>query len=154
MIAVLALAGAVTTVASSISSAIQAGKDINSVMPSFGKLAQLESEISLAEAGKHKGPLGRLSSSDQEGFAIAQAKMALRQAQNELRSLCLLYGPPHMWETVLKEQAAARVRHKNALELRMRRRDTFFWVLSLLFGVCVFMSMSSLMFYGASFLAN
>ena len=57
MIEVLALAGMVTKVAGSISSAIKAGKDINELMPAFGKLAEIESEINLAESGKHKGPL-------------------------------------------------------------------------------------------------
>ena len=66
MIEVLALAGMVTKVAGSISSAIKAGKDVNSIMPAFGKLANLESEINLAESGKHKGPLGRLTSSEEE----------------------------------------------------------------------------------------
>jgi hypothetical protein len=153
MIAVLALAGAVTTIAGSISSAIHAGKEIHSILPEFGKLAQLESEIYLAEAGKHKGPLGRLSSSDQEGFAIAQAKIALTQAKNELRSLCLLYGPPNMWETVIREQTAARLRHKAALEAKMKKRDDFFWVVSLVAGGITFFIMAVGLIYGASFFA-
>ena len=41
MIEVLALASAVSSIAGGISSAIQAGKDVNSVMPAFGKLANL-----------------------------------------------------------------------------------------------------------------
>ena len=90
MIEVLALAGMVTKVAGSISSAIKAGKDVNSIMPAFGKLANLESEINLAESGKHKSPLGRLTSSEEEGFAIAQAKMAHKKALSELRSMCRL----------------------------------------------------------------
>ena len=75
MIEVLALAGAVTKIATSVSSAVRAGKDITSVMPAFGKLANLEAQINIAEAGRHKGPLGRLTSTEEEGFAIAQAKM-------------------------------------------------------------------------------
>ena len=42
MIEVLALAGAVTKIAGGISSAVKAGKDLNSLMPSFGKLAKLD----------------------------------------------------------------------------------------------------------------
>ena len=68
MIEVLALASAVSTVASSISSAVQAGKDVGSILPAFGKLAKLEADINLAEKGKHKGPLGRLTSTESEGF--------------------------------------------------------------------------------------
>ena len=116
MIEVLALAGAVGKIASSISSAVKAGKDVHSLMPAFGKLAKLESEINLAESGRHKGPLGRLTSSEEEGFAIAQAKMKHKESMNELRSMCRLYGTPGMWDMVVAEQAAARIRHKAALE--------------------------------------
>ena len=52
MIEVLALAGAVTKIAGGISSAVQAGIDINSLMPHFGKLAKLEDDIAIAESGK------------------------------------------------------------------------------------------------------
>ena len=85
MIEVLALAGAVQQIAGAISSSIQAGRDVGSLLPKFGQLAGLEAEIQAAEQGKHKGPLGRLSSSEQEGFAIAQAKLAHAQALKELR---------------------------------------------------------------------
>jgi len=81
MIEVLALASAVSTVAGGISSAVQAGKDVGSVLPQFGKLAKLEADIHLAEKGRHKGPLGRLTSTEEEGFAIANAKM------NEMRDI-------------------------------------------------------------------
>ena len=81
-------------IAGGISAAVKAGKDINSLMPQFGKLAQLEADINCAEQGKHKGPLGRLTSSEQEGFAIAQAKIAHRDAMEDLRSQCRLYGSP------------------------------------------------------------
>ena len=77
MIEVLALAGAVTKIAGGISSAIKAGKDINGVMGSFGQLAKLESEIHLAESGKHKGPLGRMTSSEAE--ARKRHKLALEE---------------------------------------------------------------------------
>ena len=56
MIEVLALAGAVTKIAGSISAAVKAGKDLNTLMPAFGRLAKLEADINLAETGRHKGP--------------------------------------------------------------------------------------------------
>jgi len=98
MIEVLALASAVSTIAGSISSAVQAGRDVGSVLPAFGKLAKLEADIAIAERGQHKGPLGRLTSTEQEGYAIAAAKIAHRQAIDKLRSDCQLYGPPGMWK--------------------------------------------------------
>ena len=154
MIEVLALASAVGTVASSISSAVQAGKDVGSILPAFGKLAKLEADINLAEKGRHKGPLGRLTSSEEEGFAIAQAKMKHREVTNHLRSICQLYGPPGMWETVVREQAAARKRHKDALEAQAAKRDRVFYILSIVFAVAVFALGSAGLLWGAALLAE
>lgn len=138
MIEVLALAGAVTKIAGAVSSAVKAGGDVADLLPHFGKLAKLDSEIQLAEKGRHKGPLGRLSSSEEEGFAIAQAKMKHKECMDELRSACQLYGPPGMWDLVVREQAAARQRHKEALEQQAAARDKLFWGLSLTAGVLIF----------------
>ena len=154
MIEVLALAGAVTKIATSVSSAVRAGKDITSVMPAFGKLANLEAQINIAEAGRHKGPLGRLTSTEEEGFAIAQAKMKYKQVQDELRSVCHLYGPPGMWNLVVKEQAAARTRKRKALEEQAAKRDKLFWILSIVLGVAFFLAASGLLLWGADKAVN
>jgi hypothetical protein len=154
MIEVLALASAVGSIASSISSAVQAGKDVGSILPAFGKLAKLEADISLAEKGRHKGPLGRLTSSEEEGFAIAQAKMKHKEVTNHLRSICQLYGPPGMWDTVVREQAAARKRHKDALEAQAAKRDRIFYILTIISAVLVFALGSSGLIWGAAFLAE
>ena len=156
MIEVLALAGMVTKVAGSISSAIKAGKDINEIMPAFGKLAEIESEINLAETGKHKGPLGRLSSSEQEGFAIASARMAHKKALEELRSLCRS-GPnaePGLWDAVVAETAKARKRKKLALEAEAEKRDKIFWFISVAFFVVLFASVTGGLIWGAALLAE
>jgi hypothetical protein len=154
IVEVLALAGAVTKISSSISSAIKAGKDVHSVLPAFGKLADLEAQINLAESGKHKGFLGRLTSTEAEGYEIASAKMAHKQAQADLKSVCRLYGPSGMWDLVVQEQAAARVRKRKALEGEAEKRDKLFFILSVILGVTIFVVGSGFMFYGASFLAN
>ena len=120
MIDVLAFAGAVMTVAGAISASVKAGCDVSDLLPHFGNLAKLDAEIEAAEADKHKGPLGRLASSEQEGFAIAQAKMKYKEAQAELKSACQLYGPTGMWDLVVKEQAAARKRQQEAFEAQAR----------------------------------
>ena len=138
MIEVLALASSVSTIAGAISSSVQAGRDMSSIMPMFGKLAGLEAEIQAAEKGRHKGPLGRLSSSEEEGFAIAQAKMKHKEAMDELRSICMLYGPPGMWKMVVEEQAAARKRQQERLEAEAKARDQLFWGISLTIGVIIF----------------
>jgi hypothetical protein len=154
MIEVLALAGAVTKIAGAVSSAVKAGSDIADLLPHFGKLAKLDSEIQLAEKGAHKGPLGRLTSSEEEGFAIAQAKMKHKEAQNELREVCRLYGPPGMWDLVVKEQAAARQRHKEALELQAKQRDRLFWGLSLTIGIIIFVGGTAGMIWGLNEVVN
>ena len=154
MIEVLALAGAVTKIATSVSSAVRAGKDITSVMPAFGKLANLEAQINIAEAGRHKGPLGRLTSTEEEGFAIAQAKMKHKEAMDMLRETCQLYGPPGMWDLVIREQAAARQRHKEALELQAKQRDQIFWGISVVLGVLIFIGGVAAMIYGLNEAVN
>ena len=154
MIEVLALASAVSTVASSISSAIQAGKDVNSVMPAFGKLANLEAEIGIAEKGRHKGPLGRLTSTEEEGFAIAQAKMKHKEVTDELRSICRLFGPPGMWESVVHEQAKARKRRKDALEAEAAKRDKIFYFVTVVCAVLLFALGTGGLFWGAAILAK
>ena len=150
MIEVLALAGAVKAVSGAISAAVKAGQDASSLMPEFGKLAQLDAEIRMAESGGHKGFLGNLTSSEEEGFAIAQAKLAHKQAVDELRSVCQLYGPPDMWTTVLREQAAARVRHADALKAQADKRDKIVAIISMVFGAVLFFILSGLVIFGAS----
>jgi hypothetical protein len=154
IVEVIALAGAVTKISSSISSAVKAGKDVHSLLPAFGKLAQVEAQINLAESGKHKGFLGRLTSTEADAFEIASAKMAHKQAQSDLKSVCQLYGPPGMWDLVVQEQAAARVRKRKALEEEAKKRDKFFFIMSVILGGTVFIIGSGFMFYGASLLAN
>ena len=154
MIEVLALASAVSTIAGSISSAVKAGKDVNSVLPAFGKLANLEAEINIAESGRHKGPLGRLTSTEEEGFAIAQAKMKHKEAMEELRSICRLYGSPGMWDSVVHEQAQARKRRKDALEAQAAKRDKIFYLISVVVGVLIFGLGTAGMFWGAAILAD
>lgn len=154
IVEVIALAGAVTKISSSISSAVKAGKDVHSLLPAFGKLAQVEAQINLAESGKHKGFLGRLTSTEADAFEIASAKMAHKQAQSELKSVCQLYGPPGMWDLVVQEQAAARVRKRKALEEEAEKRDKLFFIFSVILGVTFFVVGSGVMIYGASLLAN
>ena len=154
MIEVLALASAVSTIAGGISSAIQAGKDVNSVMPQFGKLADLEAQIGIAESGKHKGPLGRLSASQSEGYAIASAKIAHKEAMDQLRSDCRLYGSPGLWEAVVHETAKARKRRKDALEAEAAKRDRIFYLLTVILGVTIFALGSGGLIWGAALLAE
>tara|TARA_R110002072_G_scaffold164923_2_gene317997 strand:+ start:1453 stop:1926 length:474 start_codon:yes stop_codon:yes gene_type:complete len=154
MIEVLALASAVSSIAGGISSAIKAGKDVNSIMPAFGKLANLEAEIGIAEKGRHKGPLGRLTSTEEEGFAIAQAKMKHKECMDDLRSTTRLYGPPGMWDMVVHEQAQARKRRKDALEAEADKRDKIFYFLTVVVCVIVFGIGTAGLFWGAAILAE
>jgi len=154
MIEVLALASAVSSIAGGISNAIKAGKDVNSIMPAFGKLANLEAEIGIAEKGRHKGPLGRLTSTEEEGFAIAQAKMKHKEVTDELRSVCRLFGPPGMWESVVHEQAQARKRRKEALEAEADKRDKIFYFLTILVCVILFGLGTAGLFWGAAIIAE
>ena len=53
--------------------------------------------------------------------------MAHKEAMETLRSHCRLYGPPGMWDLVVREQAEARKRQKEALEAQAAARDRLFW---------------------------
>jgi hypothetical protein len=154
MIEVLALAGAVSQIAGSISTAIKAGRDVSDLLPHFGRLAKLDADIQAAESGKHKGPLGRLTSSEEEGFAIAQAKMKHKEATDMLRETCQLFGPPGMWDLVQKEQAAARKRQQEALDLQAKQRDQMFWGISVTIGVLIFIGGLAFMFWGLNEAVN
>ena len=154
MIEVLALAGAVSQIAGSISAAVKAGRDVSDLLPHFGRLAKLDADIQAAEAGKHKGPLGRLTSSEEEGFAIAQAKMKHKEATDMLRETCQLFGPPGMWDLVQKEQAAARKRQQEAIEMQAKQRDQMFWGISVVLGVLIFVGGCVAMIYGLNEAVN
>ena len=151
-IEVLALASAVSTVAGSISTAITAGKDMSDLLPRFAKLGELDAAIQAAEAGKHKGPLGRLSSSQAEGLEIATAKHKYNEAMKQLESTCRLFGPVGFWDMVVAEMADARKRQKARIEEEKRRRDQFFWIVSIIFGIILFSAGLALMIWGATFL--
>jgi len=71
-----------------------------------------------------------------------------------LKSVCQLYGPPGMWQLVVKEQAAARVRQKEALEAEAAARDKLFWGVSLTVGAIVFTGGLGLMFWGLNEAVN
>lgn len=154
MIEVLALAGAVKAVSGAISAAVKAGKDASSLMPEFAKLADLEADIRSAESGGNKGFLGKLTSTEAEGFAIAEAKMAHKKAVDDLRSVCRLYGPPDMWDMVLREQAAARKRRSITLKKNESRRSKIRWFISMAFGATLFIILTGLMIFGAATLAE
>jgi hypothetical protein len=98
--------------------------------------------------------LGRLISSEQEGFAIASAKMKYKEAQAELKSACQLYGPSGMWDLVVKEQAAPRKRQQDAIEEQARQRDRMFWGLSVVGGALIFIAGCAFLFYGAAKIAE
>ena len=78
----------------------------------FAKLGELDAAIQAAKAGKHKGPLGRLSSSEAEGLEIATAKHQYNESMKQLESTCRLFGPPGFWDMVVAEMAESRKRRR------------------------------------------
>ena len=73
---------------------------------------------------------------------------------DELRSVCRLYGPPGMWDLVVKEQAAARQRHKEQLDAEAKARDQMFWGISLTIGALIFIVGMIGMFWGLNEMVN
>lgn len=153
MIEVMALASSVSTIAGAISSAVKAGKDFNSIIPLAGRLAKLDCEIQMADNGKHKSFLGKLGSTTEEAFAIADAKAKHKQAMDELRSICRLYGPVGFYDSFQKELVAARKRHKEELERQAETRDKIVWGITMTIGVLVFIAGVAGMIYVAQMFA-
>jgi hypothetical protein len=59
-----------------------------------------------------------------------------------------------MWDLVVREQAAARVRRRKALEEQAAARDKMFVILSSLLGVVLFIAGAGALFYGASLVSE
>ena len=59
-----------------------------------------------------------------------------------------------MWDMVVAEQAAARKRHKIALEEQAEKRDKIFWLISVVFGAALFAVGTGGLIWGAAILAN
>ena len=80
--------------------------------------------------------------------------MKHKEAMEELRSVCRLYGSPGMWDSVVYEQAQARKRRKDALEAQAAKRDKIFYLISVVVGVLIFGLGTAGMFWGAAILAD
>ena len=59
-----------------------------------------------------------------------------------------------MWNTVIKEQVAARQRHKEMLELQANKRDRIFWLLTVTLGVLIFLGSTGIMLWGVNEAVN
>ena len=116
MIEVVALAVAINSISGAITSSIQAGRSLHQLAPNIAKLGALDSQIQAAEAGKHKGILSKLTSTEAEAFNIAQAKMAHKNVMEKMRETMLLLGESGMWESFNKELADARARKRSNLK--------------------------------------
>jgi hypothetical protein len=80
--------------------------------------------------------------------------MKHKEVMDELRSVCRLYGPPGMWESVVHEQAQARKRRKDALEAEAAKRDKIFYALTIVAAFVVFAMGSAGLIWGAAILAQ
>lgn len=123
MIEILTLAASVTKIAGAISTGIKAGKDVASLMPSVGKLGELDAQIQVAETGQHKGVLRKLTNTAQEAYAISQAKLAHKKAMDELRSHMMLFGGGvGAWDAFQRELSLARKRKADRLKYEAKKR--------------------------------
>jgi len=138
MIEILTLAASVTKVAGAISSGIKAGKDLHSLMPMVGKLGQLDAEIQIAETGQHKGIIGKLTSTEQDAYAISQAKIAHKRAMNELRSYMQLFGEYGSWEAFQRELGIQRRRRADLLKLQAKKKRQQEMVIAIIISVIIF----------------
>jgi len=138
MIEILTLAATVTKVAGAISSGIKAGRDITSLMPAIGKLGELDAQIQIADSGKHKGIIGKLTSSEQEAYAISSAKMAHKKAMDELRSNMQLFGDYGAWDNFQSELAKQRKRRAEMIKIQLEKRRKLEMMIFCGVGVIIF----------------
>lgn len=138
MIEILTLAATVTKVAGAISSGIKAGRDVGSLMPAIGKLGELDAQIQLAETGKHKGIIGKLTATEQEAYAISSAKMAHKKAMDELRSNMQLFGDFGAWDAFQRELATQRKRRADQLKHQLKKRRKLEMMIFCGFGAIIF----------------
>jgi hypothetical protein len=61
---------------------------------------------------------------------------------------------PGTWDMVVAEQAAARKRHKLALEEQAEKRDKIFWLISVVLGVALVAAGTGGLIWGAAILAG
>ena len=123
MIEILTLAASVTKIAGAISTGIKAGKDVANLMPSVSKLGELDAQIQIAETGKHKGVLRKLTNTAQEAYAISQAKLAHKKAMDDLRSHMMLFGGGvGAWDAFQRELSMARKRKADRLKYEAKKR--------------------------------
>lgn len=123
MIEILTLAASVTKIAGAISTGIKAGRDVHSLMPSISKLGELDAQIQIAETGQHKGVIGKLTSTEQEAYAISSAKLAHKKAMDELRSHMLLFGGGiGAWDSFQRELSMARKRKSDRLKILAKEK--------------------------------
>jgi hypothetical protein len=123
MIEILTLAASVTKIAGAISTGIKAGKDVASLMPTVGKLGELDAQIQIAETGQHKGVLRKLATTEQEAYAISHAKLAHKKAMDELRSHMMLFGGGvGAWDAFQRELSMARKRKADRLKYEAKKR--------------------------------
>ena len=61
---------------------------------------------------------------------------------------------PGTWDMVVSEQAAARKRHKLALEEQAEKRDRLFWFISVGFFIVLLAVGTGGLIWGAAILAN
>jgi hypothetical protein len=59
-----------------------------------------------------------------------------------------------MWDLVVREQAEARKRQKEALEAQAKARDRLFYGLSLTIALVIFVAGTGAMIWGANEIAN
>ena len=82
--------------------------------------------------------------------AISGAISAAVKAGQDASSLMPEFVKLDLWETVLREQAAARVRHAAALKVQAEKRGKIVAIIGMVFGAALFFILSGLVIFGAS----
>lgn len=119
---------AVSAASSAISSAVKAGKDLQSLSGPVAKYAKAEAELNFGAQRKKNSLFSKMTGAEQAGIDEFFRQEELNNMRNELRSIFQIYGKPGSWERLQAEIARQRQMQKEELERRAKVRDAIiFW---------------------------
>lgn len=114
---------AVSAASSAISSAVKAGKDLQSLSGPVAKYAKAEAELNFGAQRKKNSLFSKMTGAEQAGIDEFFRQEELNNMRNELRSIFQIYGKPGSWERLQAEIARQRQMQKEELERRAKVRD-------------------------------
>ena len=130
---------AFTAAAKTVTSAIQAGKDLTSVASSIGKMAESKDQLHTRLQKKKASPFKSTVEGEIEEFMALEE---VKQREEDLLKMMVYTGRPGLKDDFIKFQAEARRQRKEAIKEAERQREARLELITT--GVLVLMSVGSI----------